>query len=111
MGRVASFATVYANGRVLIEERSSFVGVTFKAWLLVLQAGVDHVRPAAHLPRRSVCTVRVVTIRTRHEPLIYPMFKGLSKLGADIVVAPVADVHLPLCQEIPVGFGLVNRVA
>ncbi len=55
--------------------------------------------------------MRVMAIRASHEALIHPVFEGLGKLGANIVMAPITDLRLPFRQESPVGLGLMNGVA
>ena len=108
---MASFATVNPNRCVLIEERSPFIGVALHTRLLVLQARIDKVRTPAHFPGRSICTVWIVAIRTRHESLVHSVFKRLRKLRPNIVMATVANVGLPFGEEVPVGLGLVDRMA
>ena len=108
---MARLATVNPNGRVLVEERPTFINMAFQARLLVLQAGGGHVRAKAHLPNGCIRTVRIVAIRTAHKPFIHPMFERLGELRANIVVAAIANFRLPFRQKIPGGLRLVYRMA
>jgi len=111
MRRVACLAAVNSDGGVLVEEWAAFIDMAFQAGLFVLQAGIDHVRATAHLPNRCICTVRIVAIRTGHEPFVDSMLKRLGELRANIVMAAIANFRLAFRQETPVGLGLVNRMA
>jgi hypothetical protein len=99
---MAGLTTIDANRGVLIKEWPALIGMAFETRLLVLQARIHQVRTPAHFPGRPICSVYVVAIRARHEPLVHAVFKRLRKLRPNIIVATVAHVGLPLGEEIPV---------
>jgi hypothetical protein len=111
MWRVAGLAPIDAKGSVFVEEWPALVGVTFQASLFVLERGVDHMGPASHLPGGSVDTMRIVTVGADHKALVDAVFEGLRELSANVIMAAVANVHLPLGEQTPRRVGLVNRMA
>jgi len=68
-------------------------------------------RTAAGLPNGRLRSVRIVAIGTGHESLVDPMLKGLRKLRPYIAMAAVTNVGLPFGEELPVGYGPMDRMA
>ena len=93
------------------EEWATLVRVTLQARLLILETGVNHVRPPAHFPGRTSGPMRVMAIRAGHEAFVHAVFERQSKLSANVVVAPITNIRLSFRQEGSVGLGLVNGVA
>lgn len=100
MRKMTSFATVHPCGSMLEEKWAALVNMTFQTWLFVLQPGLNHVRPARHSPRGRARSVGVVTIRTAHKALIYPMLEGLGELCADIAMTSVTDLTLTVREQV-----------
>lgn len=105
---VASFTPVDPNGSMFESEWAPFLGMAFQACLFVLKRRINHMRTAAHLPDRRVGAVRIVAIRTSHEPLVHPVLKRLGELGFYVIVAAITDIGLSLGQQSAIRLRLVN---
>lgn len=107
---MTGFATIHPHRRVFIQKRAPLVRMALEARLFVLQPRIHEMRPAAHFPSRPARSMRVVAIRTIHEPFVDAMLEGLRKLSTHIVVTTVADFRLTLRQQISIRLRLVDRM-
>lgn len=94
MRRMAGFAAVDADARVLKGKWTPLVGMALHAGLLAVVGGVHHAWTHSHPPGRRSGAVRVVTIGAVHETFVDTVLGRHRKLSPDVGMAGVAKVGL-----------------
>jgi hypothetical protein len=79
---MARFASIDADCGVFEDERTALVHVALDARLFVAESLIHHARAHAHPPGWRKYAVRVVAIRTVHEPFVNPVFGRHRELRA-----------------------------
>src|SRR5579885_1581190 len=108
---VALLAAFYAHNGMLKHKRSALFGMAFETGLFIAHRRIDHARPGRHAPGRWKRSVRVVAIRTRHEPLVDSVLERHGELRAYFGVTSVAEISLIFCKQRARGLRPVNRMA
>ena len=85
MHLVARGATLLLDGSVFKQERACLIDVTFGADLPLPGRGKEIVRDKG--------AVRVVTVRTGHQPLVDAMMLGLGELRFDVAMTAVTEAR------------------
>src|SRR5579883_242178 len=91
---MTGLASFDANRGMLVNEGPSFVHVAFQTRFLVAERLFDHARPVSHAPGWRERAVGIMAVRALHEPFVHAMLGRHLELGANRVVAAVAEFTL-----------------
>lgn len=92
-------------------ERTALIGMALQASLFIGGRLRDQGRPRRHAPGGRKRTVRIVAVRTSHEPGVDGVFEGHGEIRLHICVTAVAELRLSFRQQKLWCFGFVYRVA
>lgn len=96
---MALLASFDYGGRVLVDERSTPVGVTLDAGFIIERGLVHHRRTNSHAPRGGKGAVGIMTVPAIHEALVHAVLGRHIELRAHARVTSVARLAAALLQE------------
>jgi hypothetical protein len=96
---MATFATIDADGRVLVDKRSAFFAVASQARRIAVGGRLHHARADAHAPGGGRGAVRVMAIGASHHTFVDPMFKRHRELRTNAAVASVTEIGLAFGEQ------------